>query len=389
VRFHPAVARASPAEVRTAWREFVTTGVLDPVHVREPVARAWQRSAAAGCNAYQARADLLSPGDTIALINGESHLVEIATPFLAALSRAAGAERHAAMLGDASGRVLKIIGDDQTTADPNFPRAGTLLSEGIAGANGIGTALADRSYVELVGPEHFIEGFHVFTCQGVPLMGPDNAPVGVLSMSVRREEAASMVRDILFCASEAAECELLCERLSGILATVAPLDSVLEKLRQDIVQRIAMARFQFELAARRIAAGTPAAETLQAAQQLIQKFRRQANVWRNLVGHGAASPEPIALADLVDDFMSLLESEARVARVRLQWTRADKVVVIDDQNALSRRLLNCFLDSIQAAQPGSDIGVEVLAQEGEGQVNFRPRTAGGIRLVSASSPLLR
>ena len=145
MRFHQTTRGHSPDEVRVAWRQFVDEGMIDAACVRLPIAQAWQRSRMAGCNPYQVRADVLSPTETLALIRAESRLVEIATPFLAALSLAAGAERHAAMLGDASARVLKIVGDPETMADENFPRAGSLLSEGTAGANGIGTALAEGS----------------------------------------------------------------------------------------------------------------------------------------------------------------------------------------------------------------------------------------------------
>jgi sigma-54 dependent transcriptional regulator, acetoin dehydrogenase operon transcriptional activator AcoR len=380
----------SPNGVRAAWRQFVDSGTIDAARVRMPIAQAWRRSRTAGCDPYQVRADVLSPADTAALIRAEGRLVEIATPFLAALSRAAGAERHAAMLGDASGRVLKIVGDAETVADENFPRAGSLLSEATAGANGIGTALAEGSYVELVGPEHFIEGFHVFTCQGVPLLGLRREPVGVLSMSVRKQATAAKVRDILFCASEAAECELLSERLTETLASAAPLEHILEALRQDIVQRIAMARLQFELAARQIAAGTDAFATLSAAQQLIQKFRRQAAVWRNLVGQSTAAAEPAELADLVDDFISLMETEARVAHVQLAWKRADRSLVFDDVQALSQRLLTALLNAIQVTLPGGQITVSLVKLEREAVVMLGSRLADGSEYVDrVAAPLVR
>lgn len=390
MRFNPLSRGPAPDVVRAAWRQFVNAGTIDAASVRPPVAQAWRRSRAAGCDPFQARADVLSPADTIALLRSESRLIEIATPFLAALSRAAGPERHAAMLGDASGRVLKIVGDPETMADENFPRAGTLLSEETAGANGIGTALAEGGYVELVGPEHFIEGFHVFTCQGVPLLGVRQDPVGVLSMSVRREETAAKVRDILFCASEAAECELLSERLTDTLATDAPLEHILESLRQDIVQRIAMARLQFELAARQIAAGTNASGTIRAAQQLIQKFRRQATVWRNLVGQGTGAPDPVELADMVDDFISLMDTEARVAQVRLVWGRAERLLVIDDVQALSQRLLTAFLNAMQVAPAGEQITVAIGKEDREGVVMLASMLADGSQhRESARAPLLR
>jgi len=390
MRFHQTTRGHSPDEVRVAWRQFVDEGMIDAACVRLPIAQAWQRSRMAGCNPYQVRADVLSPTETLALIRAESRLVEIATPFLAALSLAAGAERHAAMLGDASARVLKIVGDPETMADENFPRAGSLLSEGTAGANGIGTALAEGSYVELLGPEHFIQGFHVFTCQGVPLLGLRRESIGVLSMSVRREETAVKVRDILFCASEAAECELLSERLTETLATAGSQEHILESLRQDIVQRIAMARLQFELSARQIAAHTDASRTLGAAQQLIQKFRRQAAVWRNLVGQSTSAPEPVDLADLVDDFLSLMETETRVSHVHMAWERYERPLVLDDVHALSQRLLTAFLNAIQVTPTGGRIAVVLAKREQEGIVMLSSRLADGSEyVVSVAAPLLQ
>jgi transcriptional regulator of acetoin/glycerol metabolism len=354
------------------------------------ILRAWQRSAAAGCDARQARADVLTADETIQLLRREHRLVAVATPFLGALSRAAGAERHAAMLGDGQGRVLKIMGDPETVADEDFPRAGSLLSETVAGANGIGTALAEGAYVELVGAEHYIEGFHVFTCQGVPLQGLRGEPVGVLSMSVRRQETASRVRDILFCASEAAECELLSERLSETLSLLAPLEQVLECLRQDVIQGIAMARLKFELAAREIAAGADASATLRAAQRLIDKFRREATVWRNLVGQGTSAVEPIALADLVEDFVALLGTEARVAQIDLVWKQAERLVVLDDVQALSQRLLQLFLDAMRAAAPGGVIEIRIGAREGQAAVSLTRVAVEGHRTErTAMAPLLR
>jgi sigma-54 dependent transcriptional regulator, acetoin dehydrogenase operon transcriptional activator AcoR len=367
MRFLPHAPPGAVEDVRIAWQTYTQTGVIR-APVREHISRAWQRSRAAGCDPYRAKADVLTPSAIIALLRQHNRLVQVTTPFLIALSRAAGTDRHAAMLGDGDGRVLKTVGDPETMADESFPRAGSLLSESMAGANGIGTALAEASYVELVGPEHYIEGFHVFTCQGVPLSSIGGTAAGVLSMSVRRQETANRVRDILFCASEAAECELLSASLSDTLSATRQLTVTMESLRQDIVQRIAMARLQLEFAARQIAAGADASTTLQAAHQLVAKFQRQAAVWRNLVGDATGAPEPVVLPDLVHDFMALLETEARVAFVRLVWGRAEKLTVLDDARVLSQRLLTAFLDAIQSADRDSDITVHVTSDQNNGKV---------------------
>lgn len=380
MRFLPPTEAPNPAQVRHAWDDFVERGVMDRDIVRAHVGRAWERSHAAGCSPWQARANILSHDETIALLRQETRLVEVATPFLLALSGAAGNDRHAAMLSDGEGRVLKIVGDPDTMADENFPRAGSLLSEATAGANGIGTTLAEGHYVELVGPEHYIEGFHVYTCQGVPLLGTVDTPAGVLSMSVRRVETAAKVRDILFCASEAAECELLSQSLAETLAMTAGMETMLERLRQDIVQRIAMARLQLELAARRIAAGVEPAATLLGAQELIRIFQRQAAVWRNLVGEATAAPEPILLPDLVEDLIYLLETEARVSFVKLVLRRADKIIVLHDARALTQRLLSAFLNAMQSSASHVDIEVVVGKRETLGVVGISTMSPSGTRL---------
>jgi transcriptional regulator of acetoin/glycerol metabolism len=389
MRFHPDLPPADSARTLAAWRRFTRDGELDP-SVRPHVRLAWERSRAHGCSPERPRADVLPAHETMALLRREARLVEIASPFLSALSRAAGADRHAAMLGDAEGRVLRIVADPLTAADESFPRAGSLLSEAAAGANGIGTALADGHYVELVGPEHFIEGFHPFTCQGVPLLLGSGEPLGVLSMSLRRVEAANRVRDILFCASEAAECELLSARLSEALGGRDASAAVLETLRQDMVQRIATTRMQLEIAARRIAEGTDASTVLESAERLIASFRRQAAIWRQLADEAVGSPEPIDLADLTHDFATLMATEARVAQVTLTEERLERVLVLDDAGALSRRLLTSMLSVFQRAERGSSVSLATGASEGRGVIRVRGTGSGGRAVAHAvDAPLLR
>jgi hypothetical protein len=200
----------------------------------------------------------------------------------------------------------------------------------------------------------------------VPLYTTLAAPVGVLSMSVRRIEAADRIRDILFCASEAAECELLSAHFSETLTRHDGTEVVLEALRQDIVQRIASTRFKLEVAARRIAHGLSASELLRETERLIERFRRQADVWRNLVDDSTGSPEPIAVHDLVVGFIGLMQTEARINGVTLREHRIQPALALDDVGALSRRLLSAVLHSLQRAARGStldfDVGTDVDLQ---------------------------
>jgi sigma-54 dependent transcriptional regulator, acetoin dehydrogenase operon transcriptional activator AcoR len=358
-------------QVHSAWEQFVGAGAPPSPHLRGYVARAWERSRAAGCDPFQPKAHLLSARDTEALLAAQARLVTVVGPFLHALSAAAGDDRHAAMLADGNGRLLQVVADRETAADENFPAPGALLAERTSGANGVGTALAENGYVELVGPEHYIEGFQVFTCQGAPLEGPAGGCAGVLSMSVRRLETADKVRDILFCASEAAACELLSSWLKDAVST--QVEPVLEKLRQDMVQRIAVTRLRLELAARQIAGGTDATTTIDAAIHLSRKFGRQAALWRSLALSHAGAIESIRLEDLVADLLELLQTEARVASVQFAWGEVQTVRVVADRPTLLRQLLNAALTSIQASAVGAAIEVSVRKRNHVGSVTMIER----------------
>ena len=363
-------------QVRATWERYVQHQDLAPDTLRPYVLRAWNRARASGCNPRLGRADLLGEDDTQLLLAERHELITATAPFLGALSRAAGENRHAAMLADTDGRLLCLTGDPETMADENFPRPGSLLDEAHAGANGVGTAIAENGYVELVGPEHFIEGFHAFTCQGVPITGPQG-PMGVLSMSVRTLATADRVRDILFCATEAVECDLLAKWLSGISGQ--EMEHTLERLRQDMLQRLTSARLRMEVAARRIAAGADVTAMVQTSKAMSAQFARQARTWRVLALErtGPAQPEPLELADIVQDLLDLLATEARVVGVQFAWGAADRVTVLDDHQALTRRLLGGCLSALQKAAPGSTLVVDVCAVGGVGRTAIRERSIDG------------
>jgi transcriptional regulator of acetoin/glycerol metabolism len=342
------------------------------------VYRAWVRCHDYRTSPHQPQAESLSRDGTETLLARRSGLIEAARPFMAALSRAAGNERHAAMLGDDQAVVLDIVGDEQTVHGPEpFPGPGALLAEEVSGANGIGTPLAGAEYVELVGPEHFIGGFHVFTCQGVPFRTPDGATAGVISTSVRRVEASARLREILICAARGIEAELVRAQLEEDVRRVlsSGSGSALARLRDDVIQSYAIARVRLDAAARTAPSRGPEAtlRVIADAQRAIDRFARQAALWRELATPEVGVPQLVAVDVLAGDLVELLRTEARTRSVAFEEGSLEPATLRAAPRALAREVFTGLLEAIDAASPGGSVhvttrsgpGVPVIALRGE------------------------
>jgi transcriptional regulator of acetoin/glycerol metabolism len=305
-----------------AWHAYVSSGRLDAPLLRPAVFRAWERSHQAGADPQRMRAEVLSNSDAERVIDANADLVAAAQPYLRALSRAAGRERHAAMLGDAQAILLDVQGDAATVHGPErVPGIGSFLSEAHAGANGIGTPLAHQGYVELAGPEHFIGGFHLFTCQGLPLRGFEGETIGSLSVSVRTPLAADRLRRVLKVAARGIEADMIVQGLRRRLRRL-PRDAAwpqFECLHQDLVQLHTASRLEFELASFESARVSGDAHVLlRDANELIERFTRLSRLWRVLVDPTVCVGDELEADQLIRDSVDLVQTEARLAKVTLR-----------------------------------------------------------------------
>jgi sigma-54 dependent transcriptional regulator, acetoin dehydrogenase operon transcriptional activator AcoR len=261
------------------------------------------------------------------------------------------------------------------------PGPGAVMSEAGAGANGLGTTLAESGYTEIIGPEHFIEGFHGYTCQGIPIVGSGGSVLGVMSISLRGIGTLDRIRDILFCASQGIECDLLSQELldTVVRSRQDGAAGVAERLRQDIVQHLAAARLKLELAAQRLARGGDTAALLETAEELTVRFRRRATLWRDLVTEAVAAPSPFRLDEMVEQMIALLSTEASVNELNLAWgARQAPAMVLADPHGAGRKLLAEVLTGMQRIGSGGRLRLEVVTEPERalGAVLVHGHTAG-------------
>jgi transcriptional regulator of acetoin/glycerol metabolism len=325
------------------------------------------------------KAEQLSVHETERLLSHNQDLINAARPYFRMLSQAAGPERHAVMLGDHSAILLDLMGDDQTINGPEaFPTPGSLLSESIAGANGIGTSIAEAGYVEIAATEHFIQGFHPFTCQGIPLYNEKRELIGVLSISVRHPDVGQRLKEILLCASHGIEADLMIAKLEQDIRKVLSASpdeyQPLEKLKQDLIQSHHAARLKLEISSRMVAKSRLdyALQLVQQAERSIELFRRRANLWHNLASSDRSRVQPICITDKIDDLLDLLNTEITIRKLKIITSWNEPIRVFADDKTLIRKLLRYFLQAFEQVREGSSITVKVekLPMDGLAQVSF-------------------
>jgi sigma-54 dependent transcriptional regulator, acetoin dehydrogenase operon transcriptional activator AcoR len=379
---------------REAARLYRSTGALSETLLRPDIYRAWSRSHTMGADPQRSRALALDLRDTERLVAQHATLVTAAGPYLRALSRAAGGYSHAAMISDARAVVLDAAGDEQTLHGPDpVPGPGSLLDERTIGVNGVGTPLTEGRYVEIVGPEHFIEGFHPFTCQGIPLRDGMGRVVGALSTLVRRPEVSLRLRDMLLCAAHGIEAELLSVSLEGrlvaLLADPDPAQRILERLYLDLIQRHALARMRVELASQQLGLGLSlsAADVITLALRSLEDYRREAAFWRALASsEQGGRPLPVELDETARDLALLLQGEAANHHCRLVLHEIESATVQADPGALRSTLLRAFITALEQGRGGAVL-VDVRREPDRGLVSLTPRPGPGV-VTCAPRPIV-
>lgn len=180
---------------------------------RYAIIESWERSAKAG---LVRGAELSVPlvrnfGDRLAK---SSRLIRAAAPHLQTLLASLPGTTNVAYLTDADGIVLTSFGAiDQLRLFHLTP--GYDWSERAMGTNGVGTALATKCAIAVVGPDHFLNALSDCTCTAAPIFGHDRSLVGAIDVS-------SSVRDALP------------TRLSAVIATAQEIERELyDSWRRD------------------------------------------------------------------------------------------------------------------------------------------------------------
>jgi len=193
--YRPNLSIASPSEIEKTARQlrviredFLTTGHLALQIPRSMILKSWQRCYAMQVNPARRIAPLAVARETqLSHVREKYELLRrAARAVLGYLTDFLANSGYVVVLSDASGCLLDVIGDvgiRRRLARIDFVPGGD-WSEGAAGTNAIGTALADGHIVQLLAAEHYCDGWQDLTCTASPIRHPFTGEIiGVLDIT--------------------------------------------------------------------------------------------------------------------------------------------------------------------------------------------------------------
>jgi hypothetical protein len=211
-------------EVRRAWESFVGDGwerfrgAAQSGLIRGPIEDSWRRSAAAGVDPSGGQVAPVVVDADEASARWEIHpLADMAPLIRACLAATADESRHLIVVSDANGVLLWVEGNARVrlrAADSMNFAEGALWSEGGAGTNAIGTALAADHAVQVFAAEHFNEVVQEWTCSAAPVHDPDTGKViGVIDLTGDMASVHPHSMAVATATAQAVEAHLRCEML--------------------------------------------------------------------------------------------------------------------------------------------------------------------------------
>ncbi|MEW6582660.1 MAG: GAF domain-containing protein [Actinomycetota bacterium] len=159
-------------ETHARYADTVASRQAPPPQVRPLIVDSWRRSAQAGVRPSGSFAPRLHSAEEVHALRQGHPLARLLPIFRHLLLGVADAAKHLVVVCGADGELLWVEGQPRlrelAEETMNFAE-GTLWSEGGAGTNALGTALAVGHPIQVFAAEHFNATVHPWTCSAAPL----------------------------------------------------------------------------------------------------------------------------------------------------------------------------------------------------------------------------
>ncbi|SFJ66814.1 sigma-54-dependent Fis family transcriptional regulator [Thermoflavimicrobium dichotomicum] len=196
-------------QLLVCWDDYLTKKKV-PSGLRSLISSSWKRCERMRVSPLQTQVQVVSDQYDLLQKKVENKLLlEVAMPFMEEIFLHFPTEKIiSAVLTDACGVIIEIKANQKSlsTAESHTFFQGADWTEGSAGTNAIGTALATGQPTQVFGAEHFCWAWHPWVCSAVPIRDPlTNKILGILDIS--GEKGLVLAHDLYYLVSQVGKIE--------------------------------------------------------------------------------------------------------------------------------------------------------------------------------------
>ncbi len=192
------------------------------------------------CRSYQVEPErvysrkIITQEELFEKLEVNRELILTASPFMNQLYSFVKGSGFFVILTDNEGCILSVVGDEDILSEAfTFKMVpGAYMDERNIGTNAMGTALEEKTPLQVSGEEHYINVYHRWTCSASPIRSKDGEIRGILDITGYSEEVHSHTLGMVAAASNAIEKMLETQSYAKALADVklyheAIIDSIM------------------------------------------------------------------------------------------------------------------------------------------------------------------
>lgn len=201
-------------ELAAAWQQFVSTSAVAP-NVDPLVVRSWQR-AAPRLNPYGAPQRAHLSDDVLPrTLQQHAFLLALARPLMEDVYQFIEGAGACILLMDSTHCVLEELGDERVKKELRGLgiHIGAFIDESRMGTSAFAVALHESSPAQVVGAEHFLTPFHLYSSVAAPIFDLDGSSLGAIGIFQRVEKHTPHALGIVVAAAKAIENQLSADLL--------------------------------------------------------------------------------------------------------------------------------------------------------------------------------
>jgi transcriptional regulator with PAS, ATPase and Fis domain len=291
----------------TEWSRFISGAEdIDTSVIPEDILSGWRKARSNRIDPLgEPQAEVLQGDDLQRLLDDNKTLIDTSRPFLNRLFHSMKTTSFSVSLFNRDGYILQVMHheryEDMQKLFKWYP--GVCWSETYCGNNAVGTVLALKKPLQIIGPQHYLQWCHSVTASSAPIFDPDGRIIGGITIVALLFGTHPHTLGMAIAASHAIENELKIQKAMAQLKAAFEETDIAYSLQKAIITSIPEALIAVNNERRIIAVNT------RARKLFFEENQDMTGKWLCDIFKGDANKP---FLDLIERHEMLTDTEVRI-----------------------------------------------------------------------------